>query len=51
MVDTARILVAPDITTLREAVAAAFDELSLEESNSEKIGALEGRVETLEAKP
>ena len=51
MVDLARILSAPDISTLREAVAAAFEELSLEESNLAKIGDLTARMVVLEAKP
>lgn len=51
MVDTSRILSAPDISTLRVAVADAFDELSLEKSNAEAIEGLVTRVATLEAKP
>jgi len=51
MVDTSRILAAPDISTLRVAVADAFDSLSVELSNAEAIADIETRVQTLEAKP
>lgn len=51
MVDLARILTAADVQTLREAVAAAFEELSLEEANSVKIADLDVRIKTLEEKP
>lgn len=51
MVDTARILSSPDISTLREAVADAFDELSLELTNAESIAALDVRVKALEVSP
>ncbi len=49
MVDTARILAANGVQGLREAVADAFDELSLEESNLELIKALTTRIDVLEA--
>lgn len=48
MVKLDRILASPDISTLRDAVADAFTELSLEEANSVKISALDVRVKTLE---
>ena len=48
MVDTARILSSPDISTLRVAVADAFDELSVELENAEAIAALDVRVKSLE---
>ena len=51
MVDTARILTAPDVATLRDAVAKAFEELSLEKSNTLLIEALDMRVKTLEETP
>lgn len=51
MVDTSRILSAPDITTLRDAVAAAFEEIELEKSNAIKLGELEARLKVLEASP
>ncbi len=51
MVDLTRILASPDIVTLREAVATAFEELSVELTNSEKIAELETRVAAVEAKP
>jgi len=51
MVDLQRILASPDISTLRDAVAAAFDEISLEQSNAEKIEAIDARLKILEAAP
>lgn len=51
MVDTSRILSAPDITTLRNAVAAAFEEIELEKSNFIKIGEIDTRLKALEDKP
>lgn len=51
MVDISRILSAPDITTLREATAAAFEEIELEKANFVKIGELDARVKTLEEAP
>ena len=51
MVDLTRILSSPDIATLRVAVADAFDELSLEESNFARIEALDVRVKQLEVSP
>ena len=48
MVDTARILTSPDVTTLREAVAKAFEEIELEKSNFIKLGELETRIKSLE---
>lgn len=51
MVDLARILSSPDISTLRDAVADAFTELSLEEANAVKISDLDVRIKTLEEKP
>ena len=49
--DLSKILSSPDISSLREAVAEAFEALSLETSNSHKIEAIENRVKTLEEKP
>lgn len=51
MVDLSRILASPDISTLRTAVADAFDELDQERANSEKIADLEDRLKVVEAKP
>jgi hypothetical protein len=51
MVDVTRILASPDIVRLREATAAAFEDLSVELTNSEKIADLEARVSVVEAKP
>lgn len=51
MVKTAKILSSPDISTLRVAVADAFDELSLELTNAEAIEALDTRVKKLEVSP
>lgn len=51
MVDTGRILASPDIATLREAVAIAFDEISVEMANSEKIAEIDARLALVEAKP
>ena len=48
MVDVARILIANSVTELREAVAAAFDEIELEKSNFIKIGELDARLKALE---
>lgn len=48
MVDIKRILAAPDVVSLRSAVATAFEELSLETTNSEKIAELETRVSAVE---
>ena len=51
MVDVSRILVAPSVTALREAVASAFEEIELEKSNLVKLGELDARISVLEAKP
>lgn len=51
MVNVTRILSAPDISTLREAVAAAFEELSVELENAEKIEAIDSRLKVVEEKP
>lgn len=48
MVNITKILASADVTSLRSAVADAFEELSLEMENSEKIAALGDRVKTLE---
>ena len=50
MVDISRILVAPDIASLREAVATAFEEISLEKTNFERIVDLDERVKKMEEK-
>lgn len=49
--DLTRILASPDVVSLRAAVATAFEELSEELTNSEKIAELEARVSVVEAKP
>jgi len=51
MVDLTRILASPDISTLRTAVADAFDELSQELTNSEKIADIDARLKVMEEKP
>lgn len=51
MVDVSKILVAPDISTLREAVATAFEDLSLEMTNFERIVDLDARLKIVEEKP
>ena len=51
MVDLTRILSSPDIASLREAVAEAFEELSVELENAEAIAALDLRVKALEVAP
>lgn len=51
MVDITRILASPDISSLREAVATAFEELSLEQTNFERIVALDERLKIMEEKP
>ena len=50
MVDISRILGARDVSELRAAVAAAFQELSLEKENAEKILDIEARLKTVEAR-
>lgn len=50
MVDLTRILAAPDISTLRDAVAKAFEELSQEQTNAEKIAILESCVDDIDAR-
>lgn len=51
MVDLQRILASPDISTLRVAVADAFDEISQELTNAEKIVDIDARLKVVEAKP
>lgn len=48
--DLTRILASPDVVTLREAVAGAFEDLSVELSNSEKIADHEDRLKKIEEK-
>jgi len=50
MVDISRILASPDIHTLREAVATAFEEMSLEKTNFERIVELDERLKKVEDK-
>jgi len=50
MVEISRILASPDIGTLREAVATAFEELSLEQTNFERIVDLDARLKAVEDK-
>lgn len=45
------ILASPDVSALRKAVADAFEELSVETTNSEKIAELDARLVLVEAKP
>ena len=42
--DTSKILAASSVTELREACAAAFEELSVEKSLIQRIEALEARI-------
>ena len=51
MVDLTKIHAAIDIGSLKIAVAEAFEELSVETTNSEKIAALDARLVVVEAKP
>jgi len=51
MVDISRILASPDVHTLREAVASAFEEISLEQTNFERIVDLDARLKIVEEKP
>ena len=50
MVDLARVLASRDVASLKVAVANAFEELSIELENAEKIADMEIRVKTLEDK-
>lgn len=51
MVDLSRILASPDIASLREAVATAFEEVELEKTNFERIVELDERLKKMEEKP
>lgn len=51
MVDISRILASRDIAELKAAVAVAFEDLSLEQTNSEKIADLDARLKIVEVKP
>ncbi len=48
MVDLSKFRSSPDIATLRDAVAEAFEELTLEAANAEKIATLDLRIKALE---
>ena len=51
MVDISRILASRDIAELRAAVAVAFEDLSLEQTNFERIVELDARLKIMEEKP
>ena len=51
MVDLTKIRSSRDGASLRDAVADAFEEYSLELENAEKIAEIDSRVKILEAKP
>ena len=50
MVDIKRILASRDIAELREAVATAFEDLSLEQTNFERIVEMDKRLKVVEDK-
>lgn len=48
MVDISRILASRDIAELREATAQAFEDLSLEKTNFERIVEIDARLKIME---